>query len=154
MDRSLALDVVSDEDYFPLFQRYCRPLCTADEHYVQTLVSVRNYEQEREQELNLDGLVPGRGAPGKIWPGPDQRGAASEDEKREQLQLQRHEHECLLPVRQEILTEYRKQSGEISSKADGKSYYEVEAVEIHFATKNEDVEVFSLLSSHGVTKRS
>ncbi|XP_042404836.1 glycosyltransferase BC10-like, partial [Zingiber officinale] len=43
MDRSLALDVVSDEDYFPLFQKYCRPLCTADEHYVQTLVSVRNY---------------------------------------------------------------------------------------------------------------
>ncbi|XP_042400465.1 glycosyltransferase BC10-like [Zingiber officinale] len=43
MDRSLAVDVISDEDYFPLFQRYCRPLCFADEHYVQTLVSMRNY---------------------------------------------------------------------------------------------------------------
>ncbi|KAG6500381.1 hypothetical protein ZIOFF_040226 [Zingiber officinale] len=43
MDRSLAVDLISDEDYFPLFQRYCRPLCFADEHYVQTLVSVRNY---------------------------------------------------------------------------------------------------------------
>ncbi|WOL03822.1 hypothetical protein Cni_G12542 [Canna indica] len=40
MDRSLAIFVISDDLYFPLFQRHCGS-CIADEHYLPTLVSVR-----------------------------------------------------------------------------------------------------------------
>ncbi|CAL9132671.1 unnamed protein product [Musa textilis] len=41
MDRSLAIEVISDDKYFPLFQRHCTSSCFADEHYLATHVSVR-----------------------------------------------------------------------------------------------------------------
>ncbi|XP_064935423.1 glycosyltransferase BC10-like [Musa acuminata AAA Group] len=41
VDRGLAIEVISDDEYFPLFQRHCTSSCFADEHYLATHVSVR-----------------------------------------------------------------------------------------------------------------
>ncbi|KAF8033063.1 hypothetical protein BT93_D1835 [Corymbia citriodora subsp. variegata] len=41
MDRRLAIEVVADRTYFPLFQRHCKRPCYADEHYLPTLVHKR-----------------------------------------------------------------------------------------------------------------
>ncbi|KAG6532778.1 hypothetical protein ZIOFF_006630 [Zingiber officinale] len=40
VDREVAVAVVADRDYFPLFQKHCSR-CYADEHYLPTLVGVR-----------------------------------------------------------------------------------------------------------------
>ncbi|KAI3816528.1 hypothetical protein L1987_16229 [Smallanthus sonchifolius] len=39
MDRDLALEVISDMTYFPVFQNYCNGSCYADEHYLPTFVT-------------------------------------------------------------------------------------------------------------------
>ncbi|XP_009767018.1 glycosyltransferase BC10 [Nicotiana tabacum] len=41
MDRDLAIEVISDKTYFPLFQKYCTGSCYADEHYLPTFVSMK-----------------------------------------------------------------------------------------------------------------
>ncbi|XP_031491192.1 glycosyltransferase BC10-like [Nymphaea colorata] len=41
MDRKLALEVVSDQKFFPVFKKYCRHSCYPDEHYIPTLVNVK-----------------------------------------------------------------------------------------------------------------
>lgn len=39
MDRSLAIEVVSDRKYYPVFQKHCKDSCYSDEHYLPTFVS-------------------------------------------------------------------------------------------------------------------
>ncbi|XP_021909500.1 uncharacterized protein LOC110823429 [Carica papaya] len=51
MDRSLALRVVSDTTYFPLFQHYCRGNCYSDEHYLPTFVSIKFWEMNSNRTL-------------------------------------------------------------------------------------------------------
>lgn len=41
MNRDLALGVVSDQKYFPLFQKYCKGQCYSDEHYLPTFVGMK-----------------------------------------------------------------------------------------------------------------
>nr|GME06553.1 glycosyltransferase BC10-like [Ipomoea batatas] len=41
MDRRLALEVISDKTYFPLFQSYCTGPCYSDEHYLPTLMNIK-----------------------------------------------------------------------------------------------------------------
>ncbi|XP_077253251.1 glycosyltransferase BC10-like [Tasmannia lanceolata] len=41
MDRNLAVEIVSDRIYFPIFERFCRPACYGDEHYLPTFVNMR-----------------------------------------------------------------------------------------------------------------
>nr|GMD23508.1 glycosyltransferase BC10-like [Ipomoea batatas] len=41
MDRDLAIEVISDDRYFSLFQYYCKGSCYADEHYLSTFVNIR-----------------------------------------------------------------------------------------------------------------
>ncbi|MBA0630845.1 hypothetical protein Godav_002899 [Gossypium davidsonii] len=41
MDRELALEVVSDQFYFPLFQSHCANACYSDEHYLPTFVTLK-----------------------------------------------------------------------------------------------------------------
>ncbi|KAG8070583.1 hypothetical protein GUJ93_ZPchr0006g43574 [Zizania palustris] len=41
MDRGLAVDVVSDGVYFPVFKRFCKRNCYADEHYLPTFLAIR-----------------------------------------------------------------------------------------------------------------
>ncbi|XP_028757890.1 glycosyltransferase BC10-like [Neltuma alba] len=42
MDRELALAVVSDTTYFPVFHHYCKRSCYADEHYLPTFVTMKH----------------------------------------------------------------------------------------------------------------
>lgn len=41
IDRSLAIDVISDTNYFYVFKKYCKGSCYVDEHYFPTLVNMR-----------------------------------------------------------------------------------------------------------------
>ncbi|XP_008812383.2 glycosyltransferase BC10-like [Phoenix dactylifera] len=41
VDRNLAVEIISDETYFPLFLKHCRTSCITDEHYLPTFVSVK-----------------------------------------------------------------------------------------------------------------
>ncbi|KAL0332467.1 UNVERIFIED_CONTAM: hypothetical protein Scaly_2148200 [Sesamum calycinum] len=40
LHRDLALKVVSDQKYYPVFSDLCRPPCYNDEHYLPTLVNI------------------------------------------------------------------------------------------------------------------
>ncbi|KAK8986693.1 hypothetical protein V6N11_010244 [Hibiscus sabdariffa] len=40
VNRNLAVEIISDDSYYPLFRNYCRPPCYVDEHYVPTLVNI------------------------------------------------------------------------------------------------------------------
>ncbi|XP_057447833.1 glycosyltransferase BC10-like [Lotus japonicus] len=53
MDRELALEVVSDRKYFPVFQKYCNSgsSCCADEHYLQTFVSIKFWKRNANRSL-------------------------------------------------------------------------------------------------------
>ncbi|GLU04711.1 hypothetical protein SLE2022_218470 [Rubroshorea leprosula] len=41
MDRDLAVEVVSDQTYFPAFQKHCKGNCYADEHYLPTFITAK-----------------------------------------------------------------------------------------------------------------
>ncbi|KAH7851668.1 hypothetical protein Vadar_015121 [Vaccinium darrowii] len=41
LDRHLAIEVISDRRYFPVFKKYCKPPCYSDEHYLPTFVSMK-----------------------------------------------------------------------------------------------------------------
>ncbi|XP_047339300.1 glycosyltransferase BC10-like [Impatiens glandulifera] len=41
LNRNLAIEVVSDQKYFPIFQKYCHPPCYSDEHYLPTFVGIK-----------------------------------------------------------------------------------------------------------------
>ncbi|CAA6671326.1 unnamed protein product [Spirodela intermedia] len=41
VDRQLAVEVVADGEYFPVFAEFCKPSCYVDEHYLPTLVGLR-----------------------------------------------------------------------------------------------------------------
>ncbi|KAK7407513.1 hypothetical protein VNO78_09466 [Psophocarpus tetragonolobus] len=51
MDRELALEVVSDRTYFPVFEEYCIRSCYADEHYLPTFVSIKFSEKNSGRSL-------------------------------------------------------------------------------------------------------
>ncbi|KAA8541259.1 hypothetical protein F0562_025134 [Nyssa sinensis] len=51
MDRDLAVEVITDPKYFPIFERYCKPPCYSDEHYLCTLVSMRFWERNSNRSL-------------------------------------------------------------------------------------------------------
>ncbi|XVF44200.1 hypothetical protein PTKIN_Ptkin02bG0101800 [Pterospermum kingtungense] len=51
MDRHLAIEVVSDQIYFPVFQKYCRGACYADEHYLPTFVTVKFGDKNSNRTL-------------------------------------------------------------------------------------------------------
>ncbi|KAJ8753725.1 hypothetical protein K2173_026401 [Erythroxylum novogranatense] len=41
MNRHLAVEVVSDTTYFPMFQKFCTSPCVSDEHYLPTFVYIK-----------------------------------------------------------------------------------------------------------------
>ncbi|KAK7314575.1 hypothetical protein VNO77_33101 [Canavalia gladiata] len=51
IDRSLALQIVSDAQYFPLFEKYCNPHCYSDEHYLPTFVSIKFWKRNSNRTL-------------------------------------------------------------------------------------------------------
>ncbi|KAK9065258.1 hypothetical protein SSX86_016641 [Deinandra increscens subsp. villosa] len=40
VDRHLALEVICDKKYYPLFRDYCKPACYSDEHYIPTFLNI------------------------------------------------------------------------------------------------------------------
>ncbi|THG07259.1 hypothetical protein TEA_001849 [Camellia sinensis var. sinensis] len=44
VDRRLAIEIVSDRKYYPLFQEHCHPPCYTDEHYIPTLANILSPE--------------------------------------------------------------------------------------------------------------
>ncbi|XP_059658384.1 glycosyltransferase BC10-like [Cornus florida] len=51
MDRDLAIKIISDKKYFPLYQNYYKHLCCADEHYLPTFVSIMFWEKNSNRSL-------------------------------------------------------------------------------------------------------
>ncbi|KAK4842237.1 hypothetical protein QYF36_018110 [Acer negundo] len=51
MDRDLAIEVVSDTTYFPIFQKFCHGNCYADEHYLPTFVNIKFGEKNANRTL-------------------------------------------------------------------------------------------------------
>nr|BAJ98929.1 predicted protein [Hordeum vulgare subsp. vulgare] len=44
LDRALAVDVVADDVYFPVFRKFCKRNCYTDEHYLPTFLHIRHPE--------------------------------------------------------------------------------------------------------------
>lgn len=51
MNRRLALEIVSDKTYFPLYQSYCTGQCYSDEHYLPTLMNIKFGEGNSNRTL-------------------------------------------------------------------------------------------------------
>ncbi|XP_027343233.1 glycosyltransferase BC10-like [Abrus precatorius] len=51
IDRALAIEIVSDQQYFPVFKKYCRNGCYGDEHYLPTLVSIKFWQRNSNRTL-------------------------------------------------------------------------------------------------------
>ncbi|XP_061357571.1 glycosyltransferase BC10-like [Gastrolobium bilobum] len=51
IDRALAIGIVSDRQYFPVFKKYCNPECYSDEHYLPTLVSIKYWKRNSNRTL-------------------------------------------------------------------------------------------------------
>ncbi|XP_047342649.1 glycosyltransferase BC10 [Impatiens glandulifera] len=51
IDRSMAIEVISDQEFFPMFQNHCDGSCYADEHYLPTLVSAKFWEKNSNRTL-------------------------------------------------------------------------------------------------------
>lgn len=60
MERHLALQMVSDQIYFPIFSRFCQPPCYGDEHYLPTLVHILSPEKSANRTITwADWSKPG-----------------------------------------------------------------------------------------------
>lgn len=66
MDRDLAIEVVSDQEYFPVFQKYCKGRCYADEHYLPTFVSMKHSERNSNRSLTWVDWSRGGAHPAKF----------------------------------------------------------------------------------------
>ncbi|CAK7349695.1 unnamed protein product [Dovyalis caffra] len=51
MDRRLAVEVVSDRSYFPVFQKFCKGSCYSDEHYLPTFVNMKFWKKNSNRTL-------------------------------------------------------------------------------------------------------
>ncbi|RRT36879.1 hypothetical protein BHE74_00027076 [Ensete ventricosum] len=40
LNRGLAIDIVAEHKYYPLFSKYCKPSCYPDEHYIPTYLNM------------------------------------------------------------------------------------------------------------------
>ncbi|MQM11116.1 hypothetical protein Taro_044020 [Colocasia esculenta] len=70
MDRSLAVEIVSDQEIYPAFAKFCKPSCYADEHYIPTFVNVR-FGRHLNANRSLTWVDWSRGGPhpAKFWRG-------------------------------------------------------------------------------------
>ena len=51
IDRALALEIVSDQIYYPVLKKHCRNGCIGDEHYLPTLVSIKFWRRNSNRTL-------------------------------------------------------------------------------------------------------
>ncbi|KAM1431056.1 hypothetical protein ACFX2I_047050 [Malus domestica] len=64
--RELAVHIVSDRKYYPIFQQYCNPPCYIDEHYIPTLVNLLYTELSSKRSVTWVDWSRGGPHPGKI----------------------------------------------------------------------------------------
>ncbi|KAJ3692367.1 hypothetical protein LUZ60_012717 [Juncus effusus] len=50
MDRKLAIEVISDDTYYPAFTKFCKS-CVADEHYLPTFVNIKKWHNVENRSL-------------------------------------------------------------------------------------------------------
>ena len=51
LHRELAVQVISDRKFYPVFVEYCHPSCYMDEHYIPTLVNMRYVEMSSNRSI-------------------------------------------------------------------------------------------------------
>ncbi|XP_043700161.1 glycosyltransferase BC10-like [Telopea speciosissima] len=51
VNRKLAIKIISDQKYYPVFREHCRPPCYMDEHYLPTLVTKLHPELNSNRSL-------------------------------------------------------------------------------------------------------
>lgn len=73
VDRFLAVEIISDTIYFPVFKRYCKGSCYTDEHYLPTLVNIKYGERNANRSLtwvdwSVKGAHPARYYRNKVTP--------------------------------------------------------------------------------------
>ncbi|TYH74005.1 hypothetical protein ES332_D05G367900v1 [Gossypium tomentosum] len=51
VNRNLAVEILSDEKYYPIFRTHCIPPCYVDEHYVPTLVNIMSPEVNSNRSI-------------------------------------------------------------------------------------------------------
>ncbi|KAM7464317.1 hypothetical protein LguiA_032438 [Lonicera macranthoides] len=66
IERDLAIEVIGDRTYFPVFQDYCNGPCYADEHYLPTFVSRKFGERNSNRTLTWVDWSKGGPHPGKF----------------------------------------------------------------------------------------
>ncbi|XP_078446041.1 glycosyltransferase BC10-like [Wolffia australiana] len=67
LDRFLALRVVSDVVFFPVFSKFCRAACYADEHYLPTMVTSRWPARNANRSLTWVDWSAGGPHPARFW---------------------------------------------------------------------------------------
>lgn len=67
MDRDLAIEVVSDTKYFPIFQKHCTGACYSDEHYLPTFVGMKFSERNSNRSLTWVDWSKGGPHPTRFW---------------------------------------------------------------------------------------
>ncbi|GMN56762.1 hypothetical protein TIFTF001_025873 [Ficus carica] len=85
MDRALAVEVVADQKYFPVFKRTCRGSCYTDEHYLPTFVSIKFWRRNSNRTLTWVDWAKGGPHPTKF---------VRQDVTFELLEKLRHGSEC------------------------------------------------------------
>ncbi|CAL0322235.1 unnamed protein product [Lupinus luteus] len=51
IDRELAVEIVSDNLYFPVFKKYCNGKCYSEEHYIPTLVNIKFWKSNSKRTM-------------------------------------------------------------------------------------------------------
>ncbi|KAK1324814.1 hypothetical protein QJS10_CPA01g01511 [Acorus calamus] len=86
MNRNLALEVIADKKFFPVFAKHCRRACYVDEHYLPTLINVRFWWGNSNRTLTWVDWSRG---------GPHPRGFGREEVTPELLKSMRSGKECV-----------------------------------------------------------
>lgn len=64
-NRKIAVEIVSDRVYYPIFRDHCRPPCYNDEHYIPTFVT--KFFPELNSNRGLTMVDWSRGGPHPMW---------------------------------------------------------------------------------------
>ncbi|XP_042499593.1 glycosyltransferase BC10-like isoform X2 [Macadamia integrifolia] len=49
--RDIAIKIISDQKYYPVFRNYCQPSCYNDEHYIPTLINIISPELNSNRSI-------------------------------------------------------------------------------------------------------
>ncbi|XP_023885375.1 glycosyltransferase BC10 [Quercus suber] len=51
VNRKVAIDIISDKKYYPVFSEFCSPPCYMDEHYIPTIVNILSPEENSNRSI-------------------------------------------------------------------------------------------------------